>query len=1521
MLAVLNNRYVLRELLGRGAMGAVFLAEDRQRGGALCALKALHRWRQSQASPGPVPPQAGPSAPAGRRDAPSAQQPTHPYQVADSDGPGKGSAADRLASFKREFLVLAGLRHPNLAVVHDFGEVAGVEFPGGVHSALTPSLSQGEKAGRGGAETNAASTDMPVAGMPFYTMEFVPGSDLLTATENASFERIAEFFAQVCAGLEFIHGNGILHRDLKPGNIRVTTTPGVSGGTSVVKILDFGMMGGLSPNETPERRGTVAYMPPEVLRGLPVDARSDLYSLGVVLYQVLARRLPFAADSPYELIKKHLEEAPVPPSNLRPGVPQDLSLLAVRLLSKEPARRPGDAAGVAGELLQAYPQSGSAAVAKELRGRVFSSQLIGRDNVLDSLQHAFDTIVWPALSRQAASSGAGPAGSVALVRPHAGRIAGNGTATGAICSVGLVSGTSGTGKKRVVEEFRSRVQVTGAWTLTASFSEASGLPFGGFASLVRQAVDVAGRNAEEVAKYLPDLSLVLPELGESWDDHAAGGFSGRAGSDGRGSRSQAGAVKPGNGGGLDEPSGPLGPPVPFGRMRARLVNRIVNFFLELAERFPMVLFLYDAHRMTPLEAEMLAFLARRLKNVLPGGGARVPPVMVVATYLSDGAVDEDVKQHLDRMVSEGDAAEHRLGPLSETEVGQLLSSALRLKHVPRELLSAVVRGSGGIPLLVEEIAMCLVEDGAIRLETGEWKCDLGRIPQFPGQVGLADLAAQRIEKFSPEEIHIAETLSAFSGAVPPSVVLRAAGCAADGAETFSWENALRDLGTKVIVRFEHMCSSADQKCGACFESVLVSFVHRRLKDLVYNRLNLARRMRLHDAIARALEDHQFEAARSAEDGNRLVGPGTASAGTGAAQRSKEPAHEGGQDVWRTGKSGIFGESIGLHLMKGSTPIRALPYLLREAEQCRRSFANEKALELFSAALALTAVDDHRAKLDIHSAMAGLETLLCRYDDAIRSHANAMRMVFALRSVRCGDDASNRPSCADDPSWHGTAASTLAGAVDTYLRMGAWDKAGAAADRGLAHLAAIGRGGAPGPVAMESGSRMRVRLLFSKAWLASQRARCTESVSYAREALPLAEQLGDPDMKGAIHNVLGIANIYGGDFTDAAKNLKQAIALREAAGNMQGLCDSLNNMSILHSYAGELEGALSEQERILGLRREMGDLWGEVLALSNIGVMYDESGDTRRALEFFLKSLEMRCIAGMEHGFANSLLNVGSARLKLGQYTEAFSCWNRALKIYSEKGDIQGQISVLTNLGDYHRVMGSLDQAALMVSRGLDMARAAGLKPEEIELLRVQATIMDAQFRTEDAMSSVARAFELATDMGARAEAVRSRLEMARLLANANSLDKAAAVAREIVLNRHNVSMTDVMAQGYAVLARAATGKEAKRAAEEAILLASESGLADTQCEALHRLGVMLAEEGDKVEAGAKFSAALDTLASLLENVPPESSTSFLQAPRWARLIESAAAQPEELVKVPDTLEAVLRTARDCDRAAREAASE
>jgi serine/threonine-protein kinase len=257
------GQYVLKQRLGEGGMGEVYLAEH-QLLRRPCAVKLIHA-----------------------------------ECLGDSQA---------LARFEREVKATASLSHWNTVEIFDYGHTEDGTF--------------------------------------YYVMEYLPGLDLEDMVDRhgqLTPERVIHLLRQVCAALHEAHARGLIHRDIKPGNIIACERGQVY---DVAKLLDFGLVR-TAETAAPSGRlteygrvmGTPLYMSPEQARGWPADARSDLYSLGAVAYFLLTGRPPFVRESSMDVLAAHLVDAVAPLATLRPDVPEDLQAVVLRCLAKAPAER------------------------------------------------------------------------------------------------------------------------------------------------------------------------------------------------------------------------------------------------------------------------------------------------------------------------------------------------------------------------------------------------------------------------------------------------------------------------------------------------------------------------------------------------------------------------------------------------------------------------------------------------------------------------------------------------------------------------------------------------------------------------------------------------------------------------------------------------------------------------------------------------------------------------------------------------------------------------------------------------------------------------------------------------------------------------------------------------------------------------------------------------------------------------------------------------------------------------------
>ncbi|EXG79016.1 Stk1 family PASTA domain-containing Ser/Thr kinase [Cryptosporangium arvum] len=225
------------------------------------------------------------------------------------------------ARFRREAQNAAALNHPAIVSVYDTGE---------------------DHSSRDG------------VAVPYIVMEYVEGltlKEVLTAEGRLVPQRALEIVADVCAALDFSHRHGIIHRDIKPGNVMLTPQ-------GAVKVMDFGIARAITSassqmTATSAVIGTAQYLSPEQARGETVDARSDVYSTGCLLYELMVGEPPFTGDNPVSVAYQHVREDPIPPSQRNPEISATIDSIVLKSMAKNPAQRYQSAGEMRADLLRA----------------------------------------------------------------------------------------------------------------------------------------------------------------------------------------------------------------------------------------------------------------------------------------------------------------------------------------------------------------------------------------------------------------------------------------------------------------------------------------------------------------------------------------------------------------------------------------------------------------------------------------------------------------------------------------------------------------------------------------------------------------------------------------------------------------------------------------------------------------------------------------------------------------------------------------------------------------------------------------------------------------------------------------------------------------------------------------------------------------------------------------------------------------------------------------------------------------
>ncbi len=251
--------------------------------------------------------------------------------------------------FRREAQAAANLSHPNIVPVFDWGEDSGTYF---------------------------------------IVMEFIDGRPLSAILKSAgplSADRTADIGAHVAAALGYAHKHGVIHRDVKPGNVLITDE-------GQVKVTDFGIARAINTEEsltqTGAVMGTATYFSPEQAEGIGVDARSDIYSLGVVLFEMVTGRPPFLGDTPVAVASKHVRDHPPAPRELNPSIPPTFEAIILKAMAKDPAHRYATAEDLRADLLRF--NEGRTVLAMDDATRLLAvggaTQAVGAVGALDNTQ-------------------------------------------------------------------------------------------------------------------------------------------------------------------------------------------------------------------------------------------------------------------------------------------------------------------------------------------------------------------------------------------------------------------------------------------------------------------------------------------------------------------------------------------------------------------------------------------------------------------------------------------------------------------------------------------------------------------------------------------------------------------------------------------------------------------------------------------------------------------------------------------------------------------------------------------------------------------------------------------------------------------------------------------------------------------------------------------------------------------------------------------------------------------------------
>jgi tetratricopeptide (TPR) repeat protein len=670
--------------------------------------------------------------------------------------------------FRREFRAVQRLSHPNVVAVYDYG----------VFERQT-----------------------------YFTMEYVEGQNLKallnlspsrpdpdTLGDPKRLRSLLGAFRQIGQALVAIHSHRILHRDLKPSNILVTSA-------GQIKIMDFGLVRRIDEDASRLTQqgvviGTVAYMSPEQALGARLDFRSDLYSVGVILYEALAGRRPFLDPSVTGLLLKQVHEKPYPVSVHNPRVPPFLESIALRLLEKEPFARYQsaeellDAVESAAQAFRGSEDEDDGAAAIELsvgraRQDLLPPRFVGRESESQRLRTRIEAL------------DAGQGGFV------------------------LVGGESGIGKSRLLEEMRGLGRLRRVQFLRGQCFEGSVAPYSIFIDpLERLAEGLSRRSVEEQRNAVGREARALAQLSPKFLEL------------------KAVAELP--------PLESLSP----AQERYRVFSAVTALLRRLSARRPVALVLEDLQWADGLSMDLLGHLVRNL--VFPAQELDAPelsaPVLLLGTYRDDEIREHPLRSLIAQLRRRHQLEQLILGRLDLDQVAALLQSMLAMDQPPRNLAQRIFQESEGNPFFIEEIMKSLLEEGFLKRDSQGWTLDgdvsADTTSVEPGSVyahlkipvSIQEAVNKRVERLAPE-------------------VQKILACAAVIGREFSFDLLL----AVTEIDEDELLDAIDSflKNGVITERSgtqdSFDFYHAKIREVLYSGLRQRERIRWHRKIALAAE--------------------------------------------------------------------------------------------------------------------------------------------------------------------------------------------------------------------------------------------------------------------------------------------------------------------------------------------------------------------------------------------------------------------------------------------------------------------------------------------------------------------------------------------------------------------------------------------------------------------------------------------------------------------------------------------
>jgi serine/threonine protein kinase/tetratricopeptide (TPR) repeat protein len=1194
----INNRYKVTRKLGAGAMGSVYLCEDLVENNIKVALKVLIS-----------------------------------ENLDDQDVWAKG-----------EYEALTRLRHPNLARVYNFGKIG---------------------------ETKDY----------FIVSEFIKGIDLYTATEYVHYDELNDIVVQICRALEYIHSQGYVHFDIKPDNILVTRhkTLGLKDGSKLqytdedlspqnrsvfskpsVKLIDFGLAEKITGSFSFAIKGTLNYLAPEIINGTTPDKRADLYSLGVTLYQVTNRDLPFYQDPNLTTVVRGQKRSDLFESHMKKQ-PEYLRVLIMKLLEERPEDRFQGAKEVIQFLNKTSGQHFDLETKETQASYLYCARLVGRKKELNLLKDYYERIFFPQRYAGRAPQGtekgpeepdlvlgsaAGPAVPAAPAQPalvsaihpqppapgspeaaarapalaEAGRaapLAAEGPdddlgslplppAAGGMQSPPLIviSGEMGVGKSRLLEEFQHFLRLNDIKIYTGNCYEGKSNAYQPFVEILRHMVYELGLDSEIYRRFQADIWKLLPELVGKNDSREV----------------------------VDR----------HYQEKIYFIDRITQFFLEVAERSPYVLTINNLHWGDEVTVELLGALVDRICE--KEEGQERLKVMFVVSQRTDDRPLEALKGLWTRLKEAGCYQEILLRRLKRAHLVEILQTILNLNEVPSPFLDRLEERTGGNPLFVMETLKALYDEGILKNTGAGWSIKAANYNRIEIPHSLEELLIKRAQRLEPVKRQLLEVMSVLNKPLSPKLLAKF--------ERFA------DLPILIHLRDLEEAGLVSK----LFEGGKLQFQidQPKMQEILYQNLEPDLRRRYHGEVGRVLAE-----------------------------------------LFRGREEEVL-EELAYHFQRSDETDRALELAARAGDRLKAIYANDRSYEYYLYIIEKIENDLTRLPLwiETHEKLGDLCTTMGKYDIAERSYESLLHTgvreklepeavsrawrkkgkVHEIQgdydnALKCYKEARTFLSQIGETNLLDERTRVFNSIGWVYVCMGKYEKALAISLEGLR-------------VIQGSVEKIEHAMIFNTIGSANfYKGNISQAIEFHSRSLKIHENLEDiPEVTASLNN-LGSAFLANAEYGEALEQFKRALAASEEIGDPYGRAMTLYHFAKVHFDVGQAAKAEEYLRESLRLSKNYNMRYLNIQNYILLGVILRDRRDHAKAEGNLFRALTAFSKQGNRWGLCTVILEIAEVHRLRRNFGEAMTMVEEGFR-YASDLDI-----------DYLRALCLLSRARLVRESG------------------------------------------------------------------------------------------------------------------------------------------------------------------------------------------------------------------------------